>query len=82
MALVYNWDFGDGTSSTETVPSHTFNYPGKYTVTLTIIDTNDSYNNRLTKIFYIYVYTTEDIVRKTNKSFSFGITNEYQQDQE
>lgn len=29
------WDFGDGTTSTEPNPSHTFTDPGSYTVTLT-----------------------------------------------
>ncbi len=31
----YNWNFGDGTGSTETNPAHTFTLPGKYTVKLT-----------------------------------------------
>ena len=30
------WDFGDGGSSTEQGPSHTFTTPGTYTVTLTV----------------------------------------------
>jgi PKD repeat protein len=34
------WDFGDGTSSTETGPVHTYTAAGKYTVTLTV--TNDA----------------------------------------
>jgi len=29
------WDFGDGTTSTETSPKHTFEKPGDYTVSLT-----------------------------------------------
>ena len=35
----YNWDFGDGMSSTEENPIHVFDAIGTYTVTLTI--TND-----------------------------------------
>ncbi len=38
-ADTYLWDFGDGTSSMETFPSHTYMTDGSYTVTLTT--TND-----------------------------------------
>lgn len=31
-----NWDFGDGGNSQLTNPSHTYTYPGKYTVKLTV----------------------------------------------
>jgi len=34
-ATNYLWDFGDGATSTETNPSHTYSAPGTYTVTLT-----------------------------------------------
>ncbi|GLU44904.1 PKD domain-containing protein [Allomuricauda sp. NBRC 101325] len=34
----YAWDFGDGNSSSEADPSHTFNDPGVYTVELTVTD--------------------------------------------
>lgn len=30
-----NWDFGDGTTSTTKSPTHSYNQPGNYTVTLT-----------------------------------------------
>ncbi len=34
------WDFGDGSGSTAWVPSHTFDAPGNYNVSLTLIDDN------------------------------------------
>ncbi len=36
--LSAQWDFGDGASSRETAPSHTFQKPGLYPVTLTVTD--------------------------------------------
>jgi gliding motility-associated-like protein len=36
-AFGFIWDFGDGTSSTETNPSHTYNTIGTYDVTLTLV---------------------------------------------
>ncbi len=36
--LVYAWDFGDGTSSNEPSPTHTFPVDGTYTITLTVSD--------------------------------------------
>lgn len=34
FATAYNWDFGDGNTSTEAAPTHTYTSPGAYTVTL------------------------------------------------
>lgn len=36
----YLWDFGDGTTSTEMSPTHTYTNVGEYTVTLIVTDTN------------------------------------------
>lgn len=40
----YLWDFDDGTTSTETNPTHNYSTPGDYTVTLTATDTNSCGN--------------------------------------
>lgn len=37
-ALSYNWDFGDGESSTSAEPSHTYEEEGTYTVKITVKD--------------------------------------------
>jgi PKD repeat protein len=39
--LTYEWDFGDGSSSTEVSPTHAFVQPGEYVVTLIVTDTDD-----------------------------------------
>lgn len=38
--LTYSWNFGDGTTDSETgaIVSHTFQYPGKYLIFLTVTD--------------------------------------------
>ena len=39
-ASSYLWDFGDGQSSEEAYPSHTYSKGGDYPVTLTVANTN------------------------------------------
>ena len=36
--LSWHWDFGDGTTSTEASPSHTYSEPGSYAVTVSVSD--------------------------------------------
>lgn len=52
----YLWDFGDGTTSTEEEPSHTYSSPGSYTVTLS---TNSS-KEQLIKNDIIYILPDRD----------------------
>ena len=47
------WDFGDGTTSADRHPSHTYDHPGTYTVTLTI--SNDTNSASIEKSDYIDV---------------------------
>src|SRR5690625_3734946 len=37
----WNWNFGDGSTSSEQNPSHTYLQPGNYTVTLSVSDVNN-----------------------------------------
>jgi PKD repeat protein len=51
----WNWDFGDGTTSTERNPVHTYTAPGVYSVVLVGSDGTRSYSED--KSDYIYVTT-------------------------
>ena len=51
--ISWNWDFGDGSTSTEQNPSHTYSQAGLYTVKLTA--TNDQGSDTKTKTDYITV---------------------------
>ncbi|MBN1925615.1 MAG: T9SS type A sorting domain-containing protein [Prolixibacteraceae bacterium] len=48
----YKWEFGDGTSSTLKQPTHTYQNPGTYTVSLTVTDNNGK-DHSLVKEDYI-----------------------------
>ncbi|MGB9977943.1 PKD domain-containing protein [Methanobacterium sp.] len=52
----WTWNFGDGTTSNDENPTHTYAKPGKYTVTLTAA--NAAGFNELTKTDYITVLDT------------------------
>lgn len=48
-AAKWNWDFGDGATSTEQSPAHTYSAAGNYTVTLTVSNT-DGQNTKTSQI--------------------------------
>lgn len=52
-ATEYNWNFGDGSTSSEASPMHTYNSPGDYSVSL--VASNPSFIDTLTKANYITV---------------------------
>lgn len=51
----YEWDFGDGSKSTQQNPSHVYTTPGTYTVKLKVISVRGC-DSELTKVDYINVY--------------------------
>ncbi len=52
----YEWDFGDGTTSTNVSPAHQYKLPGKYTVTLKV---RDSRGNTDTEVKKEYITVLE-----------------------
>ncbi len=52
-ATQYLWDFGDGQTSTLAAPSHAYDEPGTFTVTLTA--TNQGCSNTISRVNYIVV---------------------------
>ncbi|MBR1924924.1 MAG: PKD domain-containing protein [Ruminobacter sp.] len=74
--LTYSWDFGDGNTSTDKNPSHTYEVKGEYTVVLTVTDAKkatDSYsrNVSLSNNAPVASYTSEvdgKTVKFTDKS--------------
>jgi PKD repeat protein len=46
----YQWDFGDGSTSTEADPSHTFDQPGIYQVTLTVVGTSGATDTSMVEV--------------------------------
>lgn len=55
----WEWDFGDGNTSTDTTPVHIYTDPGFYTVTLKITDTETGGTDTEIKKRFIYVGTTD-----------------------
>ena len=53
LPMSWQWDFGDGTTSNEQNPQHTYQEAGKYTVTITV--SNEYGSDTETKIDYINV---------------------------
>ncbi|MGC9308071.1 MAG: PKD domain-containing protein, partial [Thermoplasmatota archaeon] len=63
----WHWDFGDGTTSTETNPTHIYSIGNYYNVTLTV--TNGSENDSMTQT--IPVDTTIHIVKNTDNVVNY-----------
>jgi PKD repeat protein len=74
-AVSYEWDFGDGNSSSEESPSHTYDEAGNYTVELTV--TNAAGSNSTSELIIIGgAACTSDEAQSLDPSTGIKLTNE------
>ncbi len=84
----YGWDLGDGTRSGLKDLQHAYAQPGKYTVTLTVIDNSNIANRNTTDSFIVTVNSPPvaeagfDIVSAENQPIVFDAGNSYDSDGE
>lgn len=76
-AINYTWNFGDGTTSTQLNPSHTFPNEGVYTVSLTA----NGLSNTDTDVVSIGVVNFDDVLNVSANSnpgtYTFNLENSY-----
>lgn len=80
--VTYHWDFGDGETSNEKSPSHTYSTNGTYQVTLSVQDsTSCNQGDVVTKVFKISPKVNYEELEVKNiclgDSVLIGIPNEY-----
>ena len=69
----YEWDFGDGTSSTEPNPTHTYTVAGEYTITAIVTDNNAKTSSDTAIIVVEEGESTVDPVEIKDVTGGFGI---------
>jgi PKD repeat protein len=70
-ASIYNWDFGDGQTSTEHSPTHIYNSLGSFNVKLTVANENKSISTVKTIIIKDSLFNIKDTVSLFNKLISY-----------
>jgi PKD domain len=68
----FNWEFGDGNTSTEKNPTHTYLSTGKYSVRLTVTGVDGVKKSSLRREFF--VINVADLTDTENKTWGFAIT--------
>lgn len=70
----YMWDFGDGHTSTDSAVSHTYNTPGLFSVSLTVVDTATGLDSTFIYTNYIQVgnYANTQLTLLGNDSICQG----------
>ncbi len=72
--LTYLWDFGDGTTSTDQNPTHTYTADGIYTVTLTVTDTEGA-TDTTSQVVTVSSDQTSPSNNPPNANFNYTVDN-------
>lgn len=75
-ASQFNWDFGDGNTSNEQNPTHTYSVEGEYTVVLQVTNP-DGCGDTLSRQNLITVRTTPTAVASVDNNLSCDINNPF-----
>ena len=68
------WDFGDGAFSTDLSPTHVYQWPGEYNVTLTVYDASgNAYDSSFSSTIQIHDFISTQISFKDYKSLIYDI---------
>ncbi|HEX3106029.1 MAG TPA: endonuclease/exonuclease/phosphatase family protein [Terriglobales bacterium] len=70
-ASAYNWNFGDGTTSTAALPSHTYNAAGNYTAKVTVTDSSGGTASAST-VVAVNGTSSESKLRVVQANISYG----------
>ena len=75
-ALVYSWNFGDGTGSTKAIQAHAYDTPGAYRVKLTVQDPH-GFTNQISRLITIGTLP-EPFILSPRENLKFEVGDEIQ----
>jgi hypothetical protein len=68
------WDFGDGTTSTDLTAIHTYKWPGNYKIVLNVFDNNGFvYENLYKPSVFIFNFVADDLKFKDYGRFIYDV---------
>jgi outer membrane protein assembly factor BamB len=69
----YFWEFGDGTTSTDENPTHTYGHRGNYTATFTVTDADGNSSSDTASVVVDYALPKVSILKPTNALYFMNI---------
>ncbi len=75
----WSWDFGDGSSSSDRNPDHSYQWAGNYEVGLTVMDSDGNHSTRTTTLVSIkHAIPTASVLVITPRPYAVGDTVTFQ----
>ncbi len=72
LNITYYWDFGDGNTSSEKNPTHTYSKPGVYNISLTITDNASNSTTYKIQLIILRSIPKAKIIKPTKLEFDVG----------